>query len=134
LGVDVHARRLAALLPGAEIVVSGSASVPGLDAADLDLVALVDDVAVAARIVALAYPPLYEDEWRADWAAFRDPGPPQVDVVLTVRGSVGDAHHRQAWEVMRGDRALLDEYRALKHDPAAKREFFERVVSALRSR
>jgi GrpB-like predicted nucleotidyltransferase (UPF0157 family) len=124
-------RRLTALLPTAEIVLSGSASVDGLDAHDIDLVALVSEVAAAAAVVATEYPPLYPEQWRNDWAAFREPGPPQVDIVLTVRGSLGDAHHRRAWDVLRDDSALLDEYRAAKGDDASKRAFFERIVAQL---
>ena len=113
----------------------GSASVPGLEANDVDLVALVDDVAEAAAILRLLCPPLYEDEWRDDWAAFRVPGEPQVDIVLTRAGSVGDAHHRRAWELLRSRPDLLAEYRALKASPGdyerRKADFFDRVVSQL---
>lgn len=128
-------RRLRELLPGARVHLSGSASVPGLEAGDLDLVALVDDVATAAEILRSEYPALYRDEWRDDWAAFRDPGPPQVDIVLTRPGSLGDKHHRLAWELLGGRPDLLDEYRELKATPRdyerRKREFFERVVAQL---
>jgi GrpB-like predicted nucleotidyltransferase (UPF0157 family) len=129
-----QARRLRELLPGARVHLSGSASVPGLEPGDLDLVAIVDDVPAAAEIVRPEYPALYADEWRDDWAAFRDPGPPQVDIVLTQQGSLGDQHHRLAWELL-GDRPdLLAEYRELKASDDYERrksEFFERVVAQL---
>jgi hypothetical protein len=128
-------RRPHELLPEARVQLSGSASVPGLEAGDLDLVALVDDVAAAAEILRSEYPALYPDEWRNDWAAFRDPGPPQVDIVLTKPGSVGDKHHRLAWELLAGRSDLLAEYRQIKGTPGdyerRKREFFERVVAEL---
>lgn len=128
-------RRLRELLPGARVQLSGSACVPGLEPVDLDLVALVDDVAAAAEILRPEYPELYPDEWRDDWAAFRDPGPPQVDIVLTKPGSLGDKHHRLAWELLAERPDLLAEYRELKATrrdyERRKREFFDRVVAEL---
>jgi hypothetical protein len=101
---------------------------------DLDLVVLVPDVAGAAERLRNVYPPLYEEEWRDDWAAFRDPGPPQVDVVLTKRGTKSDAHHRRAWELILADDVLREDYERLKAagmDSAQKAVFFERVVAML---
>jgi GrpB-like predicted nucleotidyltransferase (UPF0157 family) len=130
-----HERRICELLPGAEVHLSGSACVSGLDPDDLDLVVLVKDVRAAAEVLRAEYPALYADEWRDDWAAFRDPGPPQIDVVVTRRGSVGDKHHRLAWWLLASDPGLLAEYKALKAIPEdyerRKREFFERVVARL---
>lgn len=78
---------------------------------------------------------LYAEEWRDDWAAFRDPGPPQVDVVLTRRGTLGDKHHRLAWQLLATHPDPLAEYCAMKKDPVdydvRKREFFARVVALL---
>lgn len=133
--MSAYESHLRGLLPEAEVHLSGSASVPGLDPDDLDLVALVDDVPAAAEILSSAYPALYIDEWRDDWAAFRDPGPPQVDVVVTRRGTLGDKHHRLAWGLLADRPDLLEEYRALKATSGDyerhKREFFERVVALL---
>jgi hypothetical protein len=130
-----HERRLCELLPDAEVRLSGSASLPGLEPADLDLVVLVGDVATAAAVLRAEYPALHPDQWRDDWAAFRDPGPPQVDVVVTRRGTLGDKHHRLAWEVLAADPDLLAEYRALRESPVdyemRKREFFDRIVALL---
>jgi len=81
-------------VPGASVLLSGSASVGDLSANDLDVVALVEDVCDAAARLRPLYPPLYEDQWRDDWAAFRLAGPTQVDVVVTRPGTKGDAHHR----------------------------------------
>ena len=133
--IDDHRKRISAVVPGAVISVSGSASVPGLPANDLDLVAVVSDVKRAAASLRRLYPPLYEDEWRDDWAAFREQGPPQVDVVVTCEGSSGDAYHRIAWRVLASDEQLLSEYRELKQDPhdyeQRKAEFFDRIVARL---
>ena len=128
-------RRLHELLPDARVHLSGSACVPELEPGDIDLVVLVDDVAAAAETLRAEYPELYADEWRDDWAAFRDPGPPQVDIVLTRPGTLGDKHHRLAWELLADRPDLLAEYRQLKATPEdygrRKREFFERVVALL---
>jgi hypothetical protein len=98
------------------------------------LVVLVPEVADAADRLRNVYPPLYEDEWRDDWAAFRLPGPPQVDIVVTKRGTKGDAHHRRAWELLLADDVLRAEYERLKAagmDSVQKAAFFERVVARL---
>ena len=125
-------------LPDAEIHLTGSASVDGLPANDVDLVALVEDVPATAEELRGSYPPLYEEHWSDEWAAFRVAGPPQVDVVLTRRGTRWDAQHRLTWELIRRDDALFAEYAALKSDPtdptdlaARKAAFFERVVGLL---
>lgn len=128
-------RQLRALLPGAQVHLSGSASMPGLDPHDLDLVVLVEDVTESAARLERQYPPLYPDDWRDDWAAFRDPGPPQVDIVLIRAGSLGDKHHRLAWGLLATRPDLLEEYRELKRSTEdyelREREFFERVVALL---
>ena len=130
-----HRERILRLLPGADVELTGSASVPGLPAEDLDLVVLVSDVAHSAARLREVYPPLYEDEWRDDCAAFRDPGPPQVDVVVTRAGTKGDAHHRRAWALLAERPDLVDEYRAVKSSRAdsedRKAAFVERVVALL---
>ena len=127
--------RVLAALPEAEIHLVGSACVPGLAAEDVDLVALVHDVETAAARLRILYPPLYERQWTREWAAFRVVGPPQVDLVLTKRGSKWDAHHRLAWYLLRRDDGLVAEYAALKEIPDAyaerKAEFFERLVRLL---
>src|SRR5262249_9165996 len=107
-----HERRRHDRLLWAEVHITGSASLPDLE-----------------RTV------FYGEEWRDDWAALRDPGPPQVDVALTRLGNLGDKHHRLAWQRLAPDPYLLAEYRALKERPVdyevRKREFFERVVTSL---
>ena len=64
------------LIPEAEVLLTGSASIEGLDAEDIDLVVLVPNVLEAASRLRALFPPLYEDLWRDDWAGFRIPGRP----------------------------------------------------------
>jgi hypothetical protein len=134
--VESARSRIQALLPGADVRVSGGALLDGDAAEDLDLVVLADDVsAVAERLRGSGIAPLHEDDWSDDWAAFREPGPPQVDVVVTRPGSWGERHHLRAWGLLLRDPTLLAEYRQLKSDPldyeARKAAFFARVVAAL---
>jgi GrpB-like predicted nucleotidyltransferase (UPF0157 family) len=126
--VQQHADAVARLVPGSETHLTGSASIPGLDARDVDLVVLVNDVAEAADALRADYPPLYEAHWKDDWAAFRVPGQPQVDLYLTTRGSHWDAVHRLVWYLLRDDDALLAEYVESKSDVERKGQFFERMV------
>ena len=129
-----HVGRITEAVPEGTTSVSGSTLLGRYGGHDLDLVVLVPNVANAANRLRHVYPPLYEEEWRDDWAAFRDPGPPQVDVVLTRPGTKGDAHHRRAWELILADGSLKAEYERLKSagmDSAEKAVFFERVVTML---
>ena len=129
-----HVARIHEAVPEGETSVSGSTLLWPDTGHDVDLVVLVPDVADAADRLRLVYPPLYEEDWRDDWAAFRTSGPPQVDVVLTRRGTAGDAHHRRAWELILGDDVLRAEYERLSAvgmDGATKKAFFERVVAQL---
>lgn len=129
--VIARRREIAAVLPEAEIYLSGSASVACLIARDIDLVAIVPDVPVAAQTLRAIYPPLYENQWSDEWAAFRVEGPPQVDTVLTKTGTKWDAHHRLAWDLLRRDPLLVAEYVGLKGDEVKKAIFFERIVRLL---
>lgn len=134
--VTSHTARIAEAVPEGRTSISGSTLLGRYGGHDIDLVVLVADVADAASRLRSSYPPLYEDEWRHDWAAFRVTGPPQVDIVLTTPGSKGDAHHRRAWELLLADAELCAEYERLKAtgmDSATKREFFDRVVARLDS-
>ena len=135
--VAQHVRRIAQAVPEGETLVSGSTLLGRYGGHDIDLVVLVPDVAGAAGRLRHVYPPLYEPEWRDDWAAFRLVGPPQVDVVVTRPGTNGDAHHRRAWELILADPQLRAEYERLKArrmDEATKAAFFDRVVALLGDR
>jgi hypothetical protein len=134
--ISAHHARILQLVPTADVRVTGGALVDGEHAVDVDLVALVVDVDEAAKLLAREYPALYPDEWRNDWAAFRDPGPPQADIVVTRAGTKGDAHHRRAWDLLLQRPDLLAAYRELRSNRRAgyeerKAEFFERVVALL---
>lgn len=129
-----HTRRIAEAVPEGVTSVSGSTLMGSYAGHDVDLVVLVPDVAAAADRLRLAYRPLYEDEWRDDWAAFRETEPVQVDIVLTRSGTKGDAHHRRAWELVLADEPLRAEYERLKRagmTSAEKAAFFDRVVAML---
>jgi hypothetical protein len=129
-----HTGRISEAVPEGTTYLSGSALLGEYGGHDLDFVVLVPSVAEAAARLRAEYPPLYEDDWRDDWAAFRDTGPPQVDVVVTKRGTKGDAHHRRAWELILADDTLKEEYERLKAagmDSTQKAAFFERVVALL---
>jgi hypothetical protein len=132
--IEQHLQRIREVVPEGSASVSGSTLLGHYDGHDVDFVVLVPNLADAASRLREVYPPLYEDEWRDDWAAFRLPGPPQVDIVVTRRGTKGDAHHRRAWELLLVDEALRAEYERLKTagmDSAQKKVFFERVVGML---
>jgi hypothetical protein len=129
-----HVNRIGHAVPEGVTVVSGSTLLGHYGGHDVDLVVLVPQVSDAAARLRLLYPPLYEDDWRDDWAAFRHPGPPQVDIVVTRPGTEGDAHHRRAWELLLADAELRAEYEqriAAGMSGAQKAEFFDRVVAML---
>jgi 16S rRNA (adenine1518-N6/adenine1519-N6)-dimethyltransferase len=117
--------RLRDVLPDAEIRLTGSTAFRAYPPADVDLVAVVDDVGAATARLDL--PPLFTEQWDEDWAAFRVDAQPQVDVVVTRRGSNAHARHVLAWDRLAEDPALLAEYRIAKLDVERKREFFERL-------
>jgi hypothetical protein len=135
--ISLHERRLGDLVPEGALSLSGSTLLGHFGGHDIDFVLVVPDLVDAARRVRDAYPPLYEDEWRDDWAAFRDAGPPQVDVVVTTPGSKGEAHHLRAWQLLLNEPSLLAEYENLKAagmTGAQKAAFFDRLVSLLEQR
>ncbi|MGH2933258.1 MAG: GrpB family protein [Gaiellaceae bacterium] len=127
--VSAHRARILSLVPSADVRLTGSASIAGLSANDVDLVVLVDDVEDAANALAGSYQPLHREEWRDDWAAFRED---DVDVVVTCEGTPGDAHHRLAWERLAHDPELVEEYRILKSSwddyEVRKAAFFDRIA------
>ena len=132
--VAFHSARIADLVPEGRTSVSGSTLLGRYGGHDVDLVVLVPDVKRAATRLRRSYPPLYEDDWRDDWAAFRLEGPPQVDIVVTEPGTKGDAHHRRAWGLILANPELRAEYEALTAagmGSERKAEFFDRVVAML---
>jgi hypothetical protein len=132
LGVESeHIARITRALPGAHVELSGSQLLDGVEPNDIDLVVIVDEVGPPTSVLVTLFEPLYPHRWDDDWAAFRDPGPPQVDVVVTREGSWGDLHHRRAWQLITARPDLQDEYRRLERTADAKARFFERVVGEL---
>jgi hypothetical protein len=132
--VALHAARIAEAVPEGRTSVSGSTLLGRYGDHDVDMVVLVPHVAAAAERLRRSYPPLYENEWRDDWAAFRLEGPPQVDIVVTTPGSSGDDHHRRAWELILANPSLRAEYETLKAagmDSTRKAQFFDRIVEML---
>ncbi len=133
--VALHKTRIAETVPEGQTSVSGSTLLGRYGGHDVDLVVLVPDVGSAAERLRGIYPPLYEAEWRDDWAAFRVDGPPQVDIVVTAPGTSGDDHHRRSWELILASPRLRAEYESLKAagmDSTRKAEFFDFIVAMLR--
>jgi hypothetical protein len=56
-----HRDRILRLVPAADVRLSGGALVDGVNSVDVDLVALVDDVAAAAQLLHDEYPALYPE-------------------------------------------------------------------------
>lgn len=134
--VALHTARIGAAVPEGRTSVSGSTLLGHYGGHDVDLVVLVPHVGSATERLRRAYPPLYENDWRDDWAAFRVEGRPQVDIVVTSPGTSGDDHHRRAWELILANSELRAEYEALKAagmDSQTKAKFFDRVVEMLHS-
>ena len=132
--VALHTARIAEAVPEGRTSVSGSTLLGRYGGHDVDMVVLVPHVGSAAERLRRHYPPLYENEWRDDWAAFRLEGPPQVDIVLTIPGTSGDDHRRRAWELILANPRLRAEYETLKAsgmDSTRKAEFFDRIVAML---
>jgi len=132
-----HAERIRERLPDIEVKHTGGSSVPSvLTAGDVDLQVRVEEEQFPAAREALAelYKPLHSHAWSDESAYFHDQdlGPP-VEVALTVKGTIDDLHHGEAWEQMAADPDLRERYNDLKRahtggtdeDYAlAKREFF----------
>jgi hypothetical protein len=132
--VAQHTARIAELVPEGRTSLSGSTLLGRHGGHDVDLVVLVTSVDEAAARLRRSYPPLYEDHWRDDGAAFRLTGPPQVDIVVTRLGTWGDDHHRRSWELILASPPLQAEFESLKSagmDSTQKAEFFDRVVAML---
>jgi GrpB-like predicted nucleotidyltransferase (UPF0157 family) len=132
-----HAERIHERLPQLEVKHTGGTSVPGvLTTGDVDMqVRAEEEEFVPAReILEELYEPLHPHVWTNESAYFHAPGTdPPVEVALTVKGTVDDFHHGEAWELMAADDDLRERYNDLKRAHAdgdgdeyalAKREFF----------
>jgi GrpB-like predicted nucleotidyltransferase (UPF0157 family) len=132
-----HDRRIRELLSEAEVRHRGGSSVLGvLTMGDVDVHVRVDVPAFAAardRLCEL-YEPLHPAIWHDEGAFYFAPGTqPRVEVALTVRGSLDDFHHGEAWDWIAADAALRQRYNEVKREHeggdvdaylAAKRAFF----------
>jgi GrpB-like predicted nucleotidyltransferase (UPF0157 family) len=139
-----HRRRIARLLPGAEIVHVGSTAVPGaLTKGDVDLMVRVPANAFepAVRALGSAYSVHQPENWTPTYASFVDPEStdPPVGVQLVVAGSKDEALFEPFVAALRGDPALLAEYNALKRRldgsdyeryTREKGDFIERVLAS----
>ncbi|MFW5474204.1 GrpB family protein [Knoellia sp. CPCC 206450] len=137
---QVRARVATALsglgLPG-EVELIGGLSVPGaLTKGDVDLHLRVrakdfgDVVSRLRDVLPVASP----HAWAATLAVFEVPGSIPTGLAVTPHGSEHDARFRLAWERLRADPSLLDEYNALKSDSvgtAGYEESKSRFFSAL---
>jgi GrpB-like predicted nucleotidyltransferase (UPF0157 family) len=139
-----HAERIRQLLPQVEVRHHGGSAVPGLvTSGDVDIHVRADAQSFPAAQAALSglYEPVLLEKWDGEVAYLRarDANPP-VEVVLTLTGSLDDRFHKDAWERILADPALVARYNALKLDrvggeiddyKTAKREFFWEVVRSL---
>lgn len=132
-----HAERIRERLPHLEVKHTGGSSVPRvLTAGDVDLQVRVEEeeFVPAREVLEELYEPLHPHAWSDESAYFQAPGSdPPVEVALTVKGTVDDYHHAEAWELMAADDDLRERYNDLKRAHAdsdgdeyalAKREFF----------
>lgn len=132
-----HEERIRERLPGVEVKHTGGSAVPGiLTTGDVDLQVRVeeDEFAPAREVLEELYEPLHPHAWSDESAFFHAPGTePPVEVALTVKGTLDDFHHGEAWELMGSDADLRERYNDIKRAHAggadeeyalAKREFF----------
>ena len=142
---EAERRRLAGMLPGAEIEHFGSTAVPGLAAKPIvDVIALVDDldrpIPVLVERGGYSYPADYNATLEARrWLCW--PGPERREFHLTLTDSRDEWHRRLAFrDALRDNAELAREYVDLKrgladahrHDreayTAAKSAFVARVL------
>ena len=131
-----HAKRIHLRLPEADVQLSGGSSIPGvLTAGDVDLHIRVEkeEFAPVRAVLEELYEPLHPHAWTDESAYFQEESDPPVEVALTVKGTVDDFHHGEAWEQMAADDDLRERYNDVKRAHAggtdedyaqAKKEFF----------
>jgi GrpB protein len=132
--------RLAPLLAGHELVLTGGSSVPGaLTKGDIDLhlrVAPADfgtTVAALRTIYAVAHPEI----WQSTLATFTVEAELPTGLAVTPAGSEHDLRFRRTWELLAADRELLAEYNAVKLSGGGdyetrKSAFFDRLLGGHR--
>lgn len=112
-------RQLAGLGIEGEVVLTGGASVPGaLTKGDIDLHLRVppssfDDAVARLRT---EYPTASPWAWAATLAVFDVPSTRPTGLAVTPVGSEHDLRFSRAWQRLRTDPVLLEEYNSLKTD------------------
>ena len=135
---DAERRRLAGLLPGAEIEHFGSTAVPGLAAKPVvDVIALVDDldrpIPVLVERGGYSYPADYNATLEARRWLCR-PGPERREFHLTLTDSRDEWRRRLAFrDALRADDELARGYEALKRELAALHRHDREAYSAAKS-
>jgi GrpB-like predicted nucleotidyltransferase (UPF0157 family) len=122
---EAERRRLAGMLPGAEIEHFGSTAVPGLAAKPtVDVIALVDDldrpIPVLVERGGYSFPADYNATLEARrWLCW--PGPERRIFHLTLTDSRAEWERRLAFrDALRADAALAREYETLKRELAER--------------
>ncbi len=135
-------REVLALVPGAEVLLTGGSSLPGLQTAgDVDLHVRVAPAGFAAARAALAarFALHAPERWEEGFATFTVLGEAlPAGIALTARDGAHDRRFTRAWARLRAEPALVEELNRLKHeaagDPAryeaAKGAFFARLDDA----
>ena len=139
-------RRLARLVPGSDLVLTGASSLPGaLTSGDIDLHLRVPPARFAAAVAALsdAYRVVHKEIWSSTLATFAAPDDDLVGIAATPVGSEHDERFRAAWERLANDAGALAAYNELKRSHAgaelaaylaAKGAFFDRLATGAEPR
>ena len=136
----IERRRLVAVLPDAELTLTGSISLPGmLTRGDVDLHLRVParDFERAVRSLSTMYAPVHPAIWTGGFAAFETlEHDLPTGIALTAIGDEHDTLFRRTWARLANDAGLAAAYNELKlgHEAAdaatyreAKRRFFDAI-------
>lgn len=108
--------RLAARLPGVEVVLTGGSSLPGaLTGGDIDLHCRVTcELDEAVHVLTDLYRVVRPQVWGPTLATFEVPDELPVGLAVTPVDSEHDRFFRRSWSRLAADPALLAQYNALK--------------------
>ena len=129
-------QRLAPLIPGVELRLTGGSSLPGaLTGGDIDLhCRVVGDFHAAVRVLTGLYVRVKVDLWGPTLATFEVPDELPVGLAATPVNSEHDTFFLRSWAALAADPQLLEDYNALKRKyhgsdeyDAMKAEFFGRL-------
>ncbi len=139
----IERRRLLAELPGAELLLTGSSSLPGmLTRGDVDLHLRVPggEFDRAVRLLSTMYTAVHPEIWTAGFATFETLAHDlPAGIALTAIGDEHDARFLQTWARLATDPTLVAAYNELKlaHEGSdaatyreAKRRFFDAMDPA----